>query len=63
MCQTEERPTKLHRIDFHNKRSGAPVFLIIPTADAFELINQLRYLLFAEDCEYILDGVRIVSGD
>ena len=63
MYKTEERTTKLHRIDFHNKRSGAPVFLIIPAADAFELINQLRYLLFAEDCEYILDGVRIVSGD
>lgn len=63
MYQTDERPMKLHRIDFHNKRNGSPVFLIIPAADAFELINQLRYLLFAEDCEYILDGVRIVSGD
>ena len=63
MYQTEERPMKLHRIDFHSKRSGAPVFLIIPAVDAFDLIDRLRYLLFAEDCEYILDGVRIVSGD
>lgn len=63
MYQTEERPMKLHRIDFHNKRSGAPVFLIIPAVDAFDLIDRLRYLLFGEDCEYILDGVRIVNGD
>lgn len=63
MYQTEERPMKMHRVDFHSKRNGAPVFLIIPATDAFTLISQLRYLLFAEDCEYILDGVRIVGGD
>lgn len=63
MYQAEERPMKLHRVDFHSKRNGASVFLIIPAVDAFDLIDQLRYLLFAEDCEYILDGVRIVSGE
>lgn len=52
---------KLHRIDFHSKRNGAQVFLIVPATDAFTLIDQLRFLLFAEDCEYVLDGVRILG--
>lgn len=52
---------KLHRIDFHTKTTGAPLFLIVPATDAFTLIDQLRFLLFAEDCNYVLDSVRIIG--
>lgn len=52
---------KPHRIDFHTKATGRPMFLIIPATDAFTLIDQLRYLLFAEDCNYVLDSVRILE--
>lgn len=53
---------KMHRVDFHAKRTGSPIFLIVPAEDDFTLIDQLRFLLFADDCEYVLDGVRILDG-
>ena len=56
-----EPKKKLHRIDFHSKTNGASVFLIVPATDAFTLIEDLRYLLFAYNCAYVLDGVRILN--
>lgn len=62
-CRAKQEPEyKLHRIDFHAKTTGVPLFLVIPATDAFTLIDQLRFLLFAEDCQYVLDSVRIIEN-